>query len=391
MPLSLYKGANRAFRLFPSHALRRLVLAHRDACMDHGLDAAAVENANDTVVLRWLEERGGLLPADLADDLERIDELTNERGASTLVAVVREAGVELRSLGLDPVEVAVSAFLDQRALFEKAHGRRAVETLRSSTEFRGRRPTPAKPVDLSVLQALEVRLGVHFDARGRSAHCRIAMGRDGERMVFSVAHGALVRADEALDDAVSASSSEAASPVYLAERNVRYRPQRHDVVIFDGRDGSLRVRASDAPTLHAYRRGFGELLHGDAEWFGNGPVVSLQPLVDRGATVEMAAPGLREVRVVGLSVRFEVGQTGTVTLESEELWPFLQERMNSPLAEGELLKATFRVWRVGNPRSATAWIASPSRVEYGCVGEKFFRPWLEARGFLARGPTRMAV
>lgn len=382
--------ATRAARLFPSYTLRRLVHQHREACVEMGLDAQAVDHADDVGVLRWLSDRAGLLPSALAEDLERIDELTDERGAAALLAVGSEVGIDLRGLGHDAVGVAAAAFLDHRALFERAHGRRAVETLRSTSEFAGRRPVAPRPLDLAELQGLETLLGGQFDARGRSAHCRIAMGRDGDRLVFSVAHGALVRADEALDDAPSV-VCDTAMPTYLPERNVRYRPQRRDVVVYDGRDGTLRVRASDAPTLHAYRRGFGVLLHGDAEWFGDGPVVSLEPLVQRGPAVEVPTVGLREVRLVGLLVRYKVGRVGTIALDSEEIWPFLAERLNGTVDDGELLEATFRVWREGNPRSALARVRVPNRIEYGSVEEASFRPWLEARGFAACTTARMAV
>jgi hypothetical protein len=377
-----------AARLFPSYSLRRLVFQHRDACIGLGLDATVVDQADDDGVLRWLQDRAGVLPSALAEDLARIDELTNERGAGTLLEVGREAGVDLRGLGLDPLGVAVGALLDHPALFERAHGRRVVETLRSTAEFAGRRPAAPRPFDLTALQALETRLGLQFDERGRSAHCRIVLGRDGDRTVFSVAHGALVRADEALEDAPLL-VCDSAAPVYLSERSLRYRPQRRDVVVYDGREGTLRIRASDAPTLNAYRRGFGELLHGDPDWFGDGPVASLEPLVRRGAAIEVPTPGLRNVRLVGLLVRYKLGSVGTVALDSERIWPFLEQRLNSSLDEGELLEATFRVWRVGNPRSALARLRLPNRVEYGRVEEDVFRPWLEARGFLARGAGRL--
>lgn len=381
--------AARAACLFPSSSLRRLVLRHQAGCIEMGLDASSLDAADDSVVLQWLRDRAGLLPSSLAGDLSRIDELTDERGAAALLAVGREADVDLRSLGQDAVGVAARAFLDHRALFERAHGRRVVETLRSTTEFAGRRAVTPRPLDVDALHTLERELGSQFDARGRSAHCRVAMGRDGDRLVFSVAHGALVRHDEALEDA-PLMVCDSASPTYMAERSVRYRPHRRDAVVYEGRNGTLRIRASDAPTIHAYRRGFGTLLHGDPDWFGDEQVVSLEPLVQRGPSVEVPTPGLREVRLVGLLVRYELGSVGTVALDSDEIWPFLAERLKGGLDDGELLEASFRVWRVGQPDSALARVRAPNRVDYGRVDQETFRPWLEARGFLADALGRMA-
>ncbi|MDP2309924.1 MAG: hypothetical protein Q8P18_28155 [Pseudomonadota bacterium] len=376
--------APRSISLFPSSTLRKLVLVHAPACAEMGLDASALSNEDDSAVQRWLHAQAGLLPAALAEDLERIDELTDERGAAVLLSVALEAGLDLRSLGHDPIQVATAAFIEHPAVFERAHGRRLVETLRGLTEFPGKARGRCGPVDV---ETLETRLGAHFDARGRSAHCRITMGTDGARTIFSVAHGCLVRSDEALADEPTV-AGERTRPLYLSEHTVRYRPQRRDVVIFDAHTGTLRVRAGDAATLNAYRRGFGELLHGDTEWFGHGQVLTLEPLVRQGQGVERPTPGLRAVRVVGLVVQYAGERGGTVELRAEEIWPFLAERLRGDLDEGTLLEVTFRVWRVGNSRAAVVRVSTPNRVEYGCVAEEVFRPFLEARGFLSRAAER---
>jgi hypothetical protein len=359
------------------------VLLHADACQQMGLDTAELGEADTNGVLRWLRERGGRIPASLAEDILRIDDLTDPHGADALLDVGREADHDLRRLGLDPVEVAVNAFLEQRPLFERAHGRRLVATLRRATEYAGRKAVPLRPIDQEALDSLEASLGQHFDARQRSRPCDITMERDGDRLVFEVAHGTLVRKDEALDDIPV---PEEPGPVRLPERIFKYRPLRRDVIVYDGRKGSLRVKASDAPSLHAYRRGFGELLQGDPEWFGTGPVVSLEPLITLGQAVEEPTPGLREVRLVGLVVRYDAGRTGTIALQSQEMWAFLADRLNVQLDEGELLEATFRVKRVGRPQAAHALVRGPNHVDCKSA-EEAVRPWLETRGFLALNST----
>ncbi len=388
MPLSPYAHAHRAIRLFPSLALQRLVRQHAQACAATGLDVDAIEGKDDVLVHRWLHDRVGILPAGLAEDLERIDQLADDRGAATLLEVGATTGTETRGLGLDPLEVAVRTFLDHPALFERAHGRRLVETLRGTTEFIGRTPGTAGLLDLVAIQALEARLGRQFEARARSAHCRVTVGRDGDRLVFTIAHGALVRADEALDSGPMM-VRECEGPVYLAESSLRYRPQRRDVVVYDATAGRLRIRAGDAPTLHAYRRGFGELLFGDGDWFGDDAIVSLEPLVRLGAAIEAPTPGLREVRLVGLILR-HAAPVGKMALDSDEIWPYLQSRLVGGLDDAELIEASFRVFPIGSGGVATIKIRTPNRVEYGRMADELFRPFLEARGLLARACTRTA-
>lgn len=389
MPLAAYADTPRAIRLFPSHSLARLVLLHRQACTAAGLDVDAVDGESDDVVHRWLLGCGPLLPAALADDLERIGELADDRGAEAIQHVSRRFGTHVHSLGLDPLEVAVRSFLDHRALFESAHSRRLVETLRRTTEFLGRAPGPARPLELTTMRALELGLGRQFDARSRSPHCRVAVSRDEDRMVFTVAHGALVRVDEALEDRPML-VCDSAAPTYLADRPVRYRPQRRDVVVYEADAGRLRIRAADAPTLHAYRKAFGELLFGDADWFGTEPIVSLEPLVRLGAAVEAPTPGLREVRLVGLIVE-HAAPVGKMALDAEEMWPYLRAHVVGGLKNAQLVEAMFRVFPVGSDSSATVKVRAPNRVEYGRIADELFRPFLEQRGFLARAGGTVGV
>lgn len=388
MPFAAYVDTPRVIRLFPSRSLSRLVLQHRHACVAKGLDIDAMDGEQDDVVHRWLRGCGVMLPAALAGDFDRINDLANDRGASALQQAARRFGTHAHSFGHDPLEVAVRAFLDHRALFDSAHGRRLVETLRRTTEFVGRQPGAARHPSLPALQELETGLGRQFDARARSPHCRVTVGRDDDRHIFTVAHGALVRVDEALDDQPML-VGESNGPTYLPERPVRYRPQRRDVVVYEAEAGRLRIKAGDAPTLHAYRKAFGELLFGDSLWFGTDPIVSLEPLVRLGPAVEAPTPGLREVRLVGLIVQH--AEEGKMALDAEELWPYLQKRLVGGLQDAELVEANFRVVPIGSADAANVKVRPPNGVEYGRIADDLFRPFLEQRGFLARAGEQEAL
>lgn len=382
MPLAAYADTPRVIRLFPSRSLQRVLARHAAECAALGLRLDAVADEDDAAVHSWLRSRANLLPLGLADDLERIEDLTDERGSSALLDAAHRAGTNLRGLGLDPLEMAVRAFLDHRSIFEAAHGRHILETLRGTTEFTGRAAGSAVPFLPSRMHAMEIELGKQFDARARSAHCRVTPGRDGDRQVFTIAHGAMVRSDEALDERPML-VCEAPGPVYLADRAVRYRPQRRDIVVYEAGAGRLRIRAGDAPTMRAYRRAFGELLFGDAEWFGNDAIVSLEPLLRLGRGVEVPTPGIREVRLVGLLLN-HVEDAGVMALTADEMWRYLERRVVNGLKDAELLEATFRVFPPGSSSAANVKVRVPNRVEYTRIPDDVIRPFLERRGFLAR-------
>jgi hypothetical protein len=200
IPLAAYADTPGAIRLFPARSLQRLLARHAAECAALGPRLEAVADEDDAAVQSWLRSRANLLLLGLADDLERIEDLTDERGSSALLDAANRAGTNLRGLGLDPREMAVRAFLDHRDIFEGAHGRHLLETLRGTTEFSGRRAGTATSFPSSRMQAMEVELGRQFDVHARSAYCRVTPGRDGDRHVFTIAHGAMVRSDEALDE-----------------------------------------------------------------------------------------------------------------------------------------------------------------------------------------------
>lgn len=383
MPVSAYANTPRAMRLFPSRGLQRLLALHARECAALGLDVSRLADEDDAAVHGWLRAQSCLLPLALADDLQRIDDLASGRGATALTEAARRAGATLGELGHDPLAVAVRAFLDQRAIFEAAHGRHIVGTLRSTTEFAGRRAGAGVGLAGARLGMLEADLGRQFEARDRSAHCRITQGADEDRQIFTVAHGALVREDEGLDERPRLVHEEA-GPVHLAERPVRYRPQRRDVVVYEAGAGRLRVRASEAATVRAYRRAFGELLFGDAEWFGTGPVVSLEPLSLLGRKVEVPTPGLREVRVVGLILQ-HAEPAGSMALEADEIWPYLDGYLSRGLDGADILEVDFRMFAAGSDAVGNIKVRAPNHVGYSQrLPDELVRPFLEKRGLLAR-------
>lgn len=382
MSLVAYPDLPRAIRLFPSHALHRLLLRHRAECEDAGLDVDALTARDDASVQRWLDGCAWRLPRALRDDLERIGELADDGGVASLLKVSTELGADPRRFGFDPLEVATGALLDHRALFDDAHARRTLEELRATTEFVGRQATVLGGVAPERMRLLEAQLGQQFDRRLCSDHCRVSVARSVDKLIFTVARGGLIRADEALEAPETRPAPDGTGPVYHAERAVRYRPQRRDVVVYEGRAGRLRVRAGDATTIHAYRRGFGRLLFGDGDWFGTEPIVSLQPLIRMGRAVEAPTPGLRRVQLVGLIVcQPAVGLTAA--LESNELWPCIDQLGLGGLLGVDLVEATFRVTPIGSEETSRVKIRGPGHVEYRKLSGELIRPYLEERGFLA--------
>ena len=107
MPLAAYADTPRAMRLFPSRSLQRVLARHASDCAALGLRLDAVADEDDAAVQSWLRSRSNLLPLGLADDLERIEDLTDDRGASALLDAAQRAGSNLRGLVSHPTASAL--------------------------------------------------------------------------------------------------------------------------------------------------------------------------------------------------------------------------------------------------------------------------------------------
>ncbi len=123
---------------------------------------------------------------------------------------------------------------------------------------------------------------------------------------------------------------------------------------------------------------------GDAEWFGTGPVVSLEPLSQLGRKVELPTPGLREVRVVGLILRHDE-PAGSMALEADEIWPYLDGNLSRGLEGAEILEVDFRMFVAGSNEVGNVKVRAPNHVGYSSrLPDELVRPFLEKRGLLAR-------
>jgi hypothetical protein len=351
--------------VLPPTLLQRLLAPHAASLAAAGLDPSTI----DAVALWNARER---LPDGLVDSIHRIHDMSDDAGYDHLLSAsggplfVSEGGV------LPSIAVAARTLLDAPTLFNRAHGRRFVEVTRKFREFPGR--TLQAPRELGPwMPEVERRLSEFFLRRGRSGYCRIRPWTEGGNHHFLVSHGRCCRSDDAVYEDGT-------------EHTLVWRPQQHDLVVYDPRTGRLRVSASDAPTLYEYVEGFGQLMFGDAGWFAHGAVVSLEPLLLARTEVLRPSRGLLAVKLVELEVGSRSEGLASLVLKGDDVARWLDETALDPSDHGPLRHAKIRLRVQSDGRWRTVSIGVPDRVTGDWRREgAVVRQYLEERGFLA-GP-----
>jgi hypothetical protein len=257
----------------------------RQLLREHGLDPAELGVDTERVGPEVLWELRERLPSDFVDAVHRIHDLSDPTGYDQLLSAYGGPLFLADGAAYTAAGFAAHAYLHRPDVFARAHGRRFIEALRRFQEFPGRlliepRWTP------EAIGRVQGRLSAFFDERGRSSLCRIRPWNETGSRHFMISHGRHARTDDAVREVDGRAS----------EVTLSWRPQQHDLVVYDMRTGRLRISAPDAHITREYVRVFGELLYGDPEWFAHGTVVSLVPLVEERCAVLTPTPGLLEVR-----------------------------------------------------------------------------------------------
>lgn len=360
-------------RQVPGNLLRDLLAPWARQCGELGLDLSQVVDADLALALVRLVGRGRrAMPAGLVDALDRIEDLADDAGFDTILARVEGAGrgVDWGTRNLGPLTLAVRTWTAHHALFEEAEIKRDIARSGPVREYPALPGAElALPCPEEAAERLQAGLSAFWRGRGRGDYCRVAVFRDGGRIHVPIHRGRTWRTEPAVDgDEPTA---------------VSFRPRAADLVTFDERTGRLMVKARTDAARREYVAQIGEALFGEAGAIVEGPVVSLQPLVERGRAALAPTPGLREVELVEAKLRLPGTPSAVVTIASPDVLDAIAEHALPELRRGTLfyVKLMLRLRRGRKRKLELAppnWLAFDRRQhEHVVLG------FLEERGFVA--------
>ena len=357
--------------------LLALLSPHRGYLSARGVGLPGPEEADgvdyDALVSVLMAPDSDTPPA-MADALYFIHEMATPEGMDTLLQEAERNGIPLDD-GSDhtPADVAVQVWLRNPDLLERKHAEQFLTRPRTFEYFQTDRRSPPEfeaPTPRE-LKPLESALDDWFEGKKRGRGCRVFVFPRADGVWFLVRHGDPFKREGSIKDGESSS--------------VFYRPEKHDVLVYQPKLGELRMNAASKGEKDLYRTMFGLHLFGSEEFFPGRAKYSLEPLRDDGemSLVCTDVEGIEWVKLKEIHF-FWGGSEGEVEIrKANDIFAALAARNRTLPQKARIVRAGFHVKFADAkpPRSVTL---RPSNVaQYARDSDaEILEEWLLKRGFI---------
>ncbi|HAJ89880.1 MAG TPA: hypothetical protein DCM27_02535 [Rhodospirillaceae bacterium] len=315
------------------------------------------------------------IPPDMVDALFFVHEVADDEMYDELLEMAKTGNVTVPA-DCTPADLAVLLWLKDPELIKKSHAEALMMKPKSFNSFQSEKGKGKKPnFSSSNISHLESLMDVWFEQNKRGKGCKVlSFDMDDENKVyFLVRHGMPFKREGKIEDGETGS--------------VFYRPEFHDVVIYDIESNELQIfnKSGGKKERAMYLSAFGQVFFNDAEYFPNEDKFTLQPLLDDGVNSLscLDIDGLAEVRLTEVQLLFRGPYNDRTILRSKDIFKSLQSRSRNFPDYGNLVAASFQVKFDGSPKPRTIKIKTPNiasfdRKEDAHVVEQ----WMKARGFI---------
>lgn len=315
------------------------------------------------------------MPLELMNGLYYIDEAASDETLEDLLEWAAEAGITIASDGkATSADIAVQIYLADRTILEA----RAVKAIAfDKTAFRyypGREDEGRDLPDVTDdhLARMAEIMNPWFEGKQRGRGTRVFVFRRDSKFWLVIRHGKpMVREGKHEED---------------GEAGVTfYRPQKHDVVIYDATLDLLGINAESKGEKDLYRQALGDVVFGDARYFGDGDVFTLAPIRNVGPEILNCEDidGVTRVRLHEV-VRVIPGEVSRIDIQkSSDLYRSLGARWQEALQRGRITSAKFGFIFEDSSRERSVHIRLDSaRYDQDSDAERV-EAWLRERGFFA--------
>jgi hypothetical protein len=316
------------------------------------------------------------MDSSLVEALHVIGNLGTDESFDELLEIAQQNKVDAGDGEVTAIDLATRIWLAVPQALVQMERTKQCHRHRKFESFRAREPgegTPAEslPSDLS---GLEGDLAGWFNSRKRGTRCKI-IRRDGFGEVrFLIQHGQPCRREPSLKGTQSTCTF--------------FRPEKTDLVIYDGPNNELRVNTSTLSELRLYVQKFGQHLFGDEAKFVYTAKYTLDPLKEHGPAALCCSdvPGIEWVRLREIEYRWPEAFNLIEKYGADDVFRSLAALKRGIDRKAEICKAAFSVKLEGEKKPRSASIRPPSTAAYGRGDEAvMIETWLRARRFILLG------
>ncbi|MDH5527834.1 MAG: hypothetical protein OEY97_11065 [Nitrospirota bacterium] len=313
-------------------------------------------------------------PSDLVDALYFIDEMATPEGMDQLLHEAEQNDIDLNGKpDPTPADVAVQVWLADRELLERKHAEQYLTKRRSFEYFQtDQSPVPVfKTPSREKLKALAEAMDDWFEQKKRGRDSRVFAYPKPDGIWFLVRHGEPYKREGSIEEGES--------------KSVFYRPEKHDVLVYNPALGELRMNAGSKGEKELYRAMFGLHLFGSENFFPKESKYTLEPLRTDGeaALVCSDIEGMEWARMK--EVRFYWGghQNEVEIRKADDVFAALSVREKSLPEKARIIRASFQVKFTDAKTPRTVTIRPSNIADYTRDGDSsVVEEWLTKRGFI---------
>ena len=233
------------------------------------------------------------IPHELVEKFHLVKQMSGPGAMDKILDTVRARQMEFTfPADSSPEDVAARLLLTNRGLFQEIYAEKAVARFRAFVYYVARRKKPGFQPPAS-LAALEKTLNSWYEAHQRGRSVKVFWREHNHEYWFYVRHAQPIKRDGCVD------------LKDLHSGSMIYRPERHDVVVYDAEAGEMRVHADCEQEPELFRLAFGMHLFGDANYFpASKGKYTLDPLKEgRGVLACAGIDGLVQITLRELEFR----------------------------------------------------------------------------------------
>lgn len=312
-------------------------------------------------------------PDAMVDALYFVHEMATPEGMNQLLDAARDKGVMLEhDPETSPADLAVQVWLQDRELLETQHAMALLTHPRSfvyfSSRFKGGRFTLPTA---ETLRALENAMDDWFAEHRRGRGSKVFLFDQGSKVSILVRHGLPTKREGSIKEGGESSS-------------VHYRPEKHDVVVYDRKLNELAINADTKGEREMYVARIGLHLFGDEFFFPGEEKYTLAPLKTDGATSLACGDvaGLEWIRLRALTIH-RGGKYGALEVrKATDLFAHMAEQGFSLHPSARLVMATFEVKFANAKRPRSVTIRPANHAQYTRDEDSpLLEEWQGKRGF----------
>jgi hypothetical protein len=317
------------------------------------------------------------VPKDMVDALYYVHETASGEDMDALLDLAKSRRVEVADEPNTTVtDVAIQMWLAAPDMLRERHAEAIAFRQKNFLYYGGAhcRERAFPSVDDDLRLRIESALDDWFEEHRRGRGCRVFLFHHDKKVWILIRHGMPMRR-EASHQEDGRSSTEF------------YRPQQHDVLIYDTSSDELGVRATTKGETKLYVGCFGRLVFGDENYFPQTDKFSLDPLIEDSAKSLWCedVEGLEQVRLVEHR-RYWGGAYKEIEIRrSSDIFAALAARGQEFGSKGRLVGASFKVKFSDSPKERSVTIRPPGNAKYERNEDsELIEVWLAKRGFMPK-------